>query len=89
MNHATEARSALAIRTVLSDETIAAFSLLLGGGVVRLITVEVTAPFSLHPYAVLCDGEPIPVNARDHALFDRATDAMAFALEYCGWGHRG
>lgn len=74
--------------TALSDETLAAFSLDVGDGINHLITVEVTAPFSLYPYVVLRDGEPIPVNATDDALFRRAAHAMAFALAYTGWDNR-
>ncbi len=69
----------------IADATLAAFTLNIGDGRVRTITVEATHPGSLHPFAVLCDGEPIPVNATDDALFMMAGQAMQFALAYTGW----
>lgn len=80
------ARTATRNPITIPGTALAAFTLDLGPRSVRVITVEPTHPESLLPFAVLCDGEPIPTGATSDALFQRAADAVDFALSYCGWG---
>ena len=70
----------------IADATLAAFTLDIGEGRIRTVTVEATNPGSLYAFAVLCDGEPIPTSATEDALFHYAAYAMQFALAYTGWG---